>query len=301
MEPFDHFIAIDWSSRSKPSPKSPTRDAIWVAQGSANGRTSVRYFRTRQACADYLEKRLVTLSKRGQRVFVGWDICFGYPKGLAKALRLGKKKPWLRIWERLNRLIADDPQNHNNRFAVAAELNRRISMGSGPFWGVTSGQSGIFLGAKKDFTYPVVNKRVLLRERRLVEQRIPRTQPAWKLAYTGSVGSQTLLGIPRVYQLTFGHGHLAECSHVWPFTTRFAKRLPEKRPCVLHAEIYPSMLPLSGKDAIPDRAQVRTYVNWLREEQAAGRMVRHLVGPPDLTAKERKRAYRHEGWVFGVE
>ena len=300
MRPFDHLIAIDWSSRAKPSPRKPTRDAIWVAQSSATGRTSVKYFRTREACTRYLEKRLLTLSKKGLRVFVGWDFCFGYPKGLAKALRLGKKEAWFNVWRYLGRLIDDREDNGNNRYVVAGELNRKISMGSGPFWGVTAGQSGIFLGAKKDFTYPVVNKRVLLRERRLVEERVPKMQPAWKLAYTGSVGSQTLLGIPRVLEVSLAHEVLSKVSFVWPFTTRFEEQLPAEGACIVHAEIYPSMLALDGKDKIPDRAQVRAYVNWLKEEQGAGRLAAHLAGPEELSAKQRKRVLRHEGWVFGV-
>lgn len=301
LRPFDYFIAVDWSSRAKPSPRKPARDAIWVAQAPAGGRTSVRYFRTREECTRYLEKRLVALLKKGKRVFIGWDFCFGYPKGLAKALRLKKDQPWLRIWERLSTLMRDRTDNRNNRFIVAGELNQKISMGSGPFWGVPAGQSGIFLGTKKDFTYPVVNKRAMLRERRLVEKRVRKMQPAWKLAYVGSVGSQTMLGIPRVLELTFAHEKLAKHSHVWPFSTAFDQNIPESGPCILHSEIYPSMLKLTGKDKIPDREQVKTYVTWLAKEQSAGRLINYLKGPQDLSGKERKRVLKHEGWVFGIK
>lgn len=300
LQPFDHFIAVDWSSRAKPSPRRPARDAIWVAQRPVGGRTTVRYFRTREACTRYLEKRLIGLVKKGRRIFVGWDFCFGYPKGMASALRLGKKQAWRNVWRYLATKIHDKNNNHNNRFVVAGELNQRISMGSGPFWGVPAGQSGIFLGPKKDFSYPVVNKRTVLPERRLVERRVPRMQPAWKLAYVGSVGSQTLLGIPRVLELTAAHDKLDKYAHVWPFTTAFDRELPEGDPCVVHAEIYPSMLELEGKDKITDREQVKTYVNWLAEQQTAGRLADHLRGPAGLSNKQRKRVLRHEGWVFGI-
>ena len=112
LAPFDHFIVVDWSSRAKPSPAKPSRDAIWLAQSSAAGRTSVKYFRTREACVQYLEARLVRLAKKGKRVLVGWDFSLGYPKGLAKALRFKKrKKAWLRIWELIDRMIVDQPSN----------------------------------------------------------------------------------------------------------------------------------------------------------------------------------------------
>lgn len=248
-----------------------------------------------------MERRLIQLAKRGKRVLVGWDFSFGYPKGLAKALRLKKrKKSWLKIWKLIDRMVIDHPDNYNNRFTVGAELNRRISLGSGPFWGVPTGQSGIFLGSRKDFTYPVVNKRVTLAEKRLVELKVPRMQPAWKLAYTGSVGSQSLLGIPRVLGLTRKTAELASCSDVWPFDTAFSDGIPESGPYILHAEIYPSLLDLPGKDSILDREQVKTYVKWLRAEQEAGRLNQWLAGPTELTKRQRNQVVRHEGWVLGV-
>jgi len=297
---FDHFLSIDWSSRAKPSPAKPTKDAIWVGEGTATGRVTVKYFRTRQACMEYVERRLARMLKAGKRVLVGWDFVFGYPKGLAKALKIKKKPAWKRIWKLINRLIIDDTDKTNNRFTVGAELNRRISVGSGPFWGVPVGQSGIFLGSKKDFSYPVVNKHVVLKERRLVEERVPKMQPGWKLAYAGSVGSQALLGLPRLYQLCTDAAKKKQAKHVvWPFETGFDQKIP-KGACALHAEIYPSMISLKGKDKITDRAQMKAYVRWLQEEQKHGRLNGWLAGPDDLSKKQRKRVLRHEGWVLGV-
>lgn len=300
MQGFDHFLVVDWSSRNRPSPLQATKDAIWVGEGSANGRVTTRYFRTRQACVDYVAKRLQRLQKAGKRVLVGWDFVFGYPKGLAKALKQKKKPAWRRLWQLIDRLIIDEPDNYNNRFTVGAELNRRISHGSGPFWGVPVGQSGIFLGAKKDFSYPVTNKRAALAEKRLVEQRVPKMQPGWKLAYAGSVGSQALLGIPRVFDLCFLRPELREHSYVWPFETAFAAELPQGA-CIVHAEIYPSMLPLTGKDKITDRAQVKTYVKWLQAEQQSDELESVLSGPGNLSNKQRKQVIRHEGWVLGIQ
>ena len=299
MQPFDYFIAIDWSSRAKPSPLKPTKDAIWIGEGAADGRVSSRYFRTREAAVVYVEKKLIRLIKRNQRVLVGWDFSFGYPQGLGAALKIKKKRPWKQIWKLLDRLIVDEADNYNNRFTVGAELNRRISLGSGPFWGVPAGQSGIFLGSKRDFNYPVVNKHAVLKERRMVEERVPKMQPGWKLAYAGSVGSQALLGIPRLFRLSFKHDQLRSNSFVWPFETKFTKWMPAGA-CVVHAEIYPSMIPLKGKPKLPDRAQVRAYVGWLQQEQASGALADALAGPPDLSKKERKRVLRHEGWVLGI-
>lgn len=298
MPAFDHFFAIDWSSRAKPSPKRPTKDAIWLAEATAGGKIKTHYFRTRQAATDYLEGRLLNLHRRGKRVLVGWDFVFGYPAGTGRALRIKKKRPWKHVWRLINELIRDKDDNANNRFTVGGELNRRINAGGGPFWGVPVGQSGIFLGSKKDFKYPVTTKRATLAERRIVERRIPRSQPAWKLAYAGSVGSQALLGLPRVYGLAVTHKKLAADSYVWPYDTRFTDRWPEG--CyIVHAEIYPSLVEYNKKDRIPDRAQVRGVVSWCQAEQAAGRLAGWLAGPEDLTKAERRAVLREEGWVLG--
>lgn len=300
MFDFDYFIAVDWSSRNKPSPVRPSRDAIWVGEGSNNGRVYARYFRTREACILYVKRKLKRLHKQGKRVLVGWDFAFGYPKGLGKALKRKKSPAWESIWKLLDRLILDGEDNGNNRFTVGAELNRRISLGSGPFWGVPVGQSGIFLGAKKDFSYPVVNKRAVLAERRLVEQQVPKMQPGWKLAYSGSVGSQSLLGIPRLYDICFKDEELKDYNLVWPMQTRFLKKIPSGA-VAIHAEIYPSMLKLTGKDKIPDRAQVKAYVRWLQTEQKSGQLAGWLAGPRKLKKQARKRILNHEGWVLGVK
>lgn len=300
FEPFDHFIVVDWSSRSKPSPAKPTKDAIWVAQATAEGKITTRYFRTRHYCVDYMTGRLARLHGQGKRVFVGWDFAFGYPTGLSRALGCKKKQGWKFIWKLLDKLIVDQANNKNNRFQVGALLNGRLTGGSGPFWGAPRGESGIFLHTKRDFSYPVRTKRATLAERRLTERRVKKTQPAWKLAYAGSVGGQSLVGIPYLRRLCKGPEDWRKAALVWPFSTNFERKLPARGPITLHAEIYPSMLTPLRRDKIPDREQVRTYVAWLQQQARDGRMSEHLAGPKDLSDTDRKIVVRHEGWIFGV-
>jgi hypothetical protein len=313
---FTHFMAIDWSARNKPSPAKPSKDAIWLAEATATGRVRTHYFRTRHACHTYLEGRLLRL--RDKRVLVGWDFCFGYPKGLAKALRLKGKPPWRAVWDFMGNHIADDVKNQNNRFAVGGLLNERIRAPGGPFWGVPTGQSGIFLGSKRDFDYPVPTKRGWLEERRLVERLHPRMQPAWKLAYTGSVGSQSLLGIPYVAKLR-DHEKLRDVSRVWPFEASAGVSVgrgggPSRKPgvsqgapiaigagaSIIHAEIYPSLLTLPKRDRITDREQVRSYVKWLQQQQREGKLIDLLRQPWGEEEKVDRRVRGHEGWVLGL-
>lgn len=291
MVNYKWYITIDWSARSKPSPKRPTKDAIWVAEGGTKGKITTHYFRTRQACTDFLERRLLEL--KNERVLVGWDFCFGYPKPFAKALKLRERPAWSAIWRLLADHIEDDDKNRNNRFAVAGMLNHRAGGPGGPFWGVPRGDSGIFLGPKKDFSYPVPTKAGLLPERRLTERSLRRLQPAWKLYGPGSVGGQSLLGIPRVHYLRH-HPGLKEVSAVWPFEGGGA----DAGARIVHAEIYPSLVPRLNKHPIADRDQVYSYVHWLRERHAAGEL-KELMDAP-WPAGARKRVIRHEGWILGL-
>ena len=299
MFSFDHFIAVDWSARNKPSPAKPTKDAIWIAEATATGRVRTKYFRTRQACCDYLEARLIRL--RSKRVLVGWDFSFGYPKGLAKALRLPGKPAWRAVWDYLAEHVQDGANNENNRFQVGALLNETIQSPSGPFWGVPVGQSGIFLGSKCDFDYPLPTKKGFLQERRYVETLNLRLQPAWKLAYAGSVGSQALLGIPRVRALR-DHEKLRDISRVWPFETAEGEvGAGSAGAMIVHAEMYPSLLTVPRrKGQILDREQVKACVARWQDEQREGSLATLFHRPWGDDPKIHKRVVNHEGWILGM-
>jgi len=305
VETFDHFIVVDWSARNAPSSARPSKDAIWVADGVANqrsesGRSSpvyTRYYQTRKQAFKAIYRKLVDLRRKGKRVLLGCDFSFGYPKGLSSGLKL-KGAAWKAIWQEWHRVIKDDEKNRNNRFQVASEFNRRLGVGLGPFWGAPKGESGIFLGPTKDFSYPVsVKGKIKLAEKRLVETRHSQLQSSWKLAYIGSVGSQSLLGIPYLYHLRFEHPKLADCTKVWPFETGL--HWPNEGQIVL-AEIWPSVIERPRKDSIPDREQVRTYLRWLRAAQQDGSLYQIFSGSDSISQKDRKRIENHEGWILGI-
>lgn len=138
---FESYIAVDWSARSTPSPLPPEKDAIWVGEALAPGLEDStlikeRYWQTRSACFAFVRDRLVHHVQLKRRVFLGFDFAYGYPAGFAKALGLTSDlPPWRSIWDEFSRLLRDDEDNHNNRFDVAAELNRRCGPLPGPFWG----------------------------------------------------------------------------------------------------------------------------------------------------------------------
>jgi molybdopterin molybdotransferase len=272
---FDTFVMVDWSARAAPSPKKPSVDAIWCAI-VRDGAIACTYHRTRADVVEALTTLFDAELAVGRRVLAGFDFPFAYPSGFAKAVT-GSDDP-LAFWQDLHIRIEDGGDNANNRFDVARDLNN-IFAGVGPFWGCPVGVADAALPAKG-----VLRHGHGLPERRRVEGQpgLGRTQPCWKLYPTGSVGSQALLGIPRLQALRTRYG--AKLA-VAPFQDMSA-------PIVL-AEIFPSLIAdivadQTQPDEIKDRAQVRVLA------RAFSRL------DPDVMNQMLQKGDPVEGWILGV-
>ena len=176
----------------------------------------------------------------------------------------------------------DRDDNSNNRFAVAAGFNGRISRGGFPFWGCPSSCECTTLSCTKGGPGEIA-------ERRITD--VGNMQPIWKLFGDGSVGSQALVGIPHVTSLR-NDPVLAPVSRVWPFETGL-RRPPDRRNrdwLVLHAAIYPSLLPIqSAAGEVKDCAQVRTLAAHFATLDDAGELSGLFAGRDSLTPVERER------------
>lgn len=273
MRPFDCFVVVDWSARSAPSPSKPAADAIWIGV-SRGGPAECHYVRTRAAATDRLAELFAAEIGCGRRVVAGFDFPFSYPSGFARRVT-GHNDP-LTLWSWLADRVEDDPANVNNRFDVARSLNR-LFPGVGPFWGCPAGQADADLPARG-----TVRNGHGMPERRQVEMLVARTQPCWKLYTTGSVGSQALLGLPRLQSLRDRFGSQVA---VAPFEAPVT-------PIVL-VELFPSLLAREVKAAqdageIPDRVQVRVLAETLAR-----------IEPSDMDRLLR-RGDPVEGWIFGA-
>jgi precorrin-8X/cobalt-precorrin-8 methylmutase len=305
----DLFVVVDWSAGSRPK---SGRDSVWVCWGAVTSAAHVDNVRTREEAVTLLGGLLREAVAAEKRVLVGFDFPYAGPRGLAGALGLeGPAPAWRRLWAELDARIEDDERNRNNRFAAADGLNRRLA-GSrpGPFWGRPAGRTELTsLPARKrgvvGFPFPT-DAGARLREFRAVEERLQRSglRPFsfWQLLGAGAVGSQALLGIPRLLHL-HDDPDLAPHSVVWPFETDFSRNLPERRPLVVHAEVWPRIFaeeerPRRGE--VPDATQVRTLVEVLARQARTGGLTRLLAGPDDLNGERRRAVVEEEGWVLGV-
>ena len=285
---FDTFVMVDWSAATVPR---TGRDSIWVCWHAPDGER-LENPPTRHAAKKLLGDWLATALARGERVLLGFDFPFGYPAGFAARLGL-RGPPWRAVWDEIATLIEDSEENGNNRFEIAAELNRRVSDGSFPFWGCPAGFDTPFLGPKHHRRHEHDG----LAERRLVDLHIPTAQPCWKLLGAGSVGGQALTGIPVVRALR-DDPRWIDSARIWPFETGL--HAPEDG-SILIAEVYPSLWAVSPEAGEPkDAAQVRAVAHFFAERARAGELATLFAGDPGLSREERTRVETEEAWTLGV-
>jgi len=291
---FDSYIIVDWGASS--APKSGN-NSIWYCEVGRVARSPAPSNpRTRESAYRELVSLLLRNVRLGRRTLVGMDFPYGYPSGWAMSLGLSGKE-WAAVWRDLRGRVRDEVDNENNRFEAAAELNLLASKANAPFWGrpETAASSGI--SKRRPWKGAVLG----LTEYRLTERRKKGAQSPWKLFGAGSVGSQSLLGIPRLFGLRW-HPALRRCSTVWPFETglRFPISFLQIAPLVVHVEIYPSVLVADLRlHSVKDAAQVISLARYFRDQDAKGRLLRFFT-PHGLSSLERRQVVCEEGWMLGV-
>ena len=132
---FESYVMVDWSAASKPATGA---DSIWIGALTPDSRLKLSFKAsnppTRAKAIEELSELLARCLKRGDRVLVGVDFPLGFPAGTSSALKL-KGEPGKALRDFLLKEMKDKPDNSNNRFALAARMNRLISDGPFPFWG----------------------------------------------------------------------------------------------------------------------------------------------------------------------
>lgn len=294
MPLFHTHIIVDWSARSRPSPKKPAKHAIWWAVARDGDVTDVVYARTRHAAVQSLSRCIADELSQGRRVLAGFDFPFGYPAGVAR--HLTGQESALALWAWLGVRIKDDERNGNNRYRVATEINSAYA-GIGPFWGrpATWDFPAVPTGGRdrsRQDSHPP--------ERRVADVNAVGAKTVWQLAYNGSVGSQVLLGVPALERLRNAPG-LAGGVAVWPFESGL--HVPDK-PVVL-AEVYPSLLKRAvderaGENEIYDRAQMRVNAEAFASLDGRDALVPLFAGGAALTTQERDVVELEEGWILGL-
>ena len=294
---FNAYVIVDWSAASKPTTGA---DSIWIGVLKRDVRFRMTFEShnppTRAAAEKTLASLLEDRAKRSERTLLGLDFPLGFPRGFAEALKLPGDAPWLAAWNQLDRMVKDKADNTNNRFGVGSEINRRLTGGPFPFWGVPPKDTLTTLQPKRGRDHGAGD----LPEFRHAELAVKGSSPIWKLYYQGSVGGQAILGIPMVRRLKLSRG---EAFKVWPFETGF-KALTEADLAgveTLACEVSPSMFkgqPQPGE--VKMLTQVRATAENLARLDESNRLGPFFAPPKDLPAEVVVEAEREEGWALGA-
>jgi precorrin-8X/cobalt-precorrin-8 methylmutase len=296
---FDAYVIVDWSAAARPVQGA---DSIWICclERRADGIVPLLLANppTRTEAMARLADLFSDLISRDRVTLAGFDFAFGYPQGFAGRLR-ADRPDWRSVWKEMSARIKDGDDNANNRFAVAAALNERLSGGPFPFWGCPAGAETPHLTARKPDGYAAET----LAEYRLTDRIIRGPKSVWQLAYTGSVGSQSLLGIARLFRLRH-HPWLADVTRIWPFETGLGAltRPGAGEWRVLLAEVYPSMLAtMPAQGEVRDAHQVQALAAYFAGEDSDGGLAALFAGPADLSSEQQRAIESEEGWTLGIE
>lgn len=262
---WDRIAIVDWSGGNQ-GRATPQKDAIWI--GTDDGAPS--YMRHRGLAEAWLENWIEERLSAGEHALIGFDFPFGYPQGFARAVT-GSDDPFS-LWDWLEHHIEDTP-TANNRFDVAASLNRLVGAGQGPFWGNALGRDIEGLQRNKQgYANPFPDKR-------LCERQAAGAFTCWQLAGAGAVGSQVLMGLPVLNRL---RRRFVDKVSVWPFE-------PLNTP-IAFVEVWPGLINdvVRKHDGIRDAVQVRLMARSLA-----------ALEPKDIDQMLAVEA-PEEGWILGL-
>ena len=298
---FDAYVVADWTAAEG---KKLGDTSLWIGVAKRDVRfrlyTETHNVATRAEGEALLASILADHRKRGDRVLVGFDFNLGYPVGTAERLALKEQPAWSAMWKFIAANVVDKPDNTNNRYQVAAKMNRLMTDEAWPLWGAPAKQAQRWLTTTK----PPAGSGADIPEFRATENAVRggRLQPksVWQMHGAGAVGGQTLVGIPAVRRLLESLGPSAA---VWPFGTGWRELTPaDVEPLsVLVAEVWPSMHPTTVQPGeFKDQAQVRTTAEALALMDDRGDLGQAFAPPKSADAALIAQVEGEEGWILGV-
>lgn len=342
MPMFDTYLMVDWSAKKDPTSNAPESAAIWWAVRRAPSSKSwqaqakrtelsgvdglnvqerlesgVFYERTRYSAVKNISCFLDNEMRMRKRVLVGFDFAFGYPLRFLTHLTshgLLRKASAPTLWEWLfqRSQLKNRPDNSNQRFMVAGDLNKTYGSTDGlwgPYYLNRGGLADVPHTVQKEKRSPWPD--CYPDEYRFTDK-VLGGKPAsvWKLTGQDSVGSQVLMGLPTLHQLS--RGTFVETAVVWPFDTGFKAPNTDLDHRIVFVEIYPSLLREAirrhmGRNEISDRAQVRLKAlafSLLDDKDQLGQL---FLGPrisgTKISAEQPNLSdiQKEEGWIFGVD
>ena len=302
---FSAYVIVDWSAASKPAAGTASgadRVSIAVLKRDVRFRLAFEAFSlaTRAEAEAKLTAILDDLKRRNEKAFVGFAFPLGLPRGLAPALKLTGEPRWRAVWDQLDKMVKDKADNTNNRFGVAAEINRRITDGPFPFWGCPPRDTLTTLQPKKTREHGPKD----VPEFRLTDVAAKAGRSVWKLYYSGAIGAHAILGIPAARRLKLAKG---DALQVWPFETGWQAISPKALNGIdiIMAEVDPNVAIASSKvHAAPGEAKAVAHIRALAEHFAKldemSKFGDLFAAPKTVDDAMIETVEGEEGWTLGV-
>ena len=298
---FGAYVIVDYSAAEG---KKTGESSVWIGVMKRDVRFRLSYEThnpaTRAQGLEQLRTILTELHKRGDRIFLGAAFPLGLPRGTAARLDL-KGEPWHGLWEFLGKNVVDKPDNSNNRFQVAAKINRLMTDAAYPFWGCPKNAAQKWLSTLKpdsfgDFpefrlTEDAVNAKV---------KKSAQPKSLWQMHGAGVAGGVAMLGIVAIKALL---DSLGDKARLWPQQTGFAALDPETLAGVntLFAEVCPALFEgESTTGEVKDAAAVRLTAQALADLDDKGQLAALFAAPKGLDEVQSTIAATEEGWILGA-
>ena len=297
---FDAYVIAIWTAAET---RKLGDQSLWIGVAKRDVRfrlySETHNVASRAEGEALLSSILADHRKRGDRVLVGFDFNLGYPKGTAARLDL-KGLPWSAMWKFIASNVVDKPDNTNNRYQVAAKMNRLMTDQPWPLWGAPARQAQRWLTTTK----PPAGSGADIPEFRATEEasKAKGQQPksVWQMHGAGAVGGLTLVGVPMVRRLLEA---LGPSGAVWPFGTGWRALAPDdvEPLSVLAVEVWPALF--DGKPAageFRDQALAREAAEALARLDEAGDLSAAFGPPKSATPELVEAVEQEEGWILGV-
>lgn len=294
---FGAYVIVDYTAAEG---RKTGESSMWIGVMKRDVRFRLSYEAhnpaTRAEGLALLRSLLADLKKRGDRVLLGVNFALGFPRGTARRLQL-KGTPWEAMWDFLARNIVDKPDNTNNRFQVAAKMNRLMTDDAYPFWGCPKNAAQKWLSTLKPDSFGDFPEFRLTEEATKRLKKTAQAKSLWQMHGAGVVGGQSMLGITALKAL------IADDVRVWPLQTGFGTLDLEALQGVstVVAEVLPPMYDGTAQTGeVKDAAMVRHAAEALAAADDKGELGAMFAAPKGLTEAQVETAAAEEGWILGV-
>jgi hypothetical protein len=294
---FGAYVIVDYTAAEG---KKTGESSMWIGVMKRDVRFRLSYEAhnpaTRAEGLATLRTILADMKKRGDRVLLGVNFALGFPRGTAQRLQL-KGTPWDAMWDFLGKNVVDKPDNTNNRFQVAAKMNRLMTDEAYPFWGCPKNAAQKWLSTLKPASFGDFPELRLTEDATKALKKTAHAKSLWQMHGAGVVGGQSMLGIAALKALA------GDDMRVWPLQTGFAALDLEGLQGVstMIVEVLPAMYEGTAQSGeVKDATAIRLTAAALAEADDKGELAAMFAAPKGLDEAQVEIAATEEGWILGV-